>query len=122
MSSWPFAIRDREARDLPWSGLCNQSIHCASPVLEENRWYKLDWATRLSNSAGSGGFIWAALDGAQFAYQPGQNVFDGVSDVLNRVFLFMNYGDVNGPHPGTYLTGLAVWEDWPADASSHPDD
>ena len=90
------------------------------PSLEEGVWYKFEFAAKTSNTQNGGGFVWAALNGKQFAYQAGQNIFDGGDPKLNRIFMTMFYGNAANPGLDTYVTGMELWETWPADASDHP--
>ncbi|MBW2535733.1 MAG: hypothetical protein JRI55_29845 [Deltaproteobacteria bacterium] len=97
--------------DHPWS---------YSEEIFEEVWYKVEFATRLDNSGTKGGFIWAACNGTEYGFWPGQNVYDGGSEMIDRLMLFLSYASVAGPDAGTLITGLKVCEGWPADAAPHP--
>lgn len=89
------------------------------PSLQEDVWYKLEFSTRPSNTA-TGAFAWAALDGQQFAFSTSQNIFDGEPPGWWGLFLTMFYGNHASALPGMLVTGLELWDRWPADASAHP--
>ncbi len=101
----------------PWEYLYPEQ---SGPSLEEGVWYRLEFAARTSNTKNGGGFVWAALNGQQFAYQAGQNIFDGGDPKLNRIFVTMFYGNAANPGLDTYVTDMSLWETWPPDASTHP--
>ena len=102
----------------PWEYLYPAQF---GPLVEEGIWHKFEFAVKASNTQNGGGFVWAALNGQRFAYQEGQNIFDEGDPRLNRIFMTMYYGNNEKPGLDTYVTGMELWETWPADASSpHP--
>jgi len=88
------------------------------PYLEEDVWYKLELAQKPST--GDDGFVWAALNGQQFGFKQGQNIFDGQLARFDRIFLTGGYANTDNPGVGTYITGIELWDRWPSDASPHP--
>ena len=88
------------------------------PHLDEGVWYKVELAMKPSN--GSDGFVWAAINGQQFAFQQGQNIFDGGTPKYDRIFLTGAYANTANPGLDTYITSLELWDRWPSDASAHP--
>lgn len=90
------------------------------PELDEGVWYYLECAAKFANTPGGGGFVWAALNGTQFAYITGQNVFDGQTAQMNRFMPIVNYSNHALGGVSKYYAGLEVWQTWPTDASAHP--
>lgn len=90
-----------------------------SPEIGEDTWYMLEFATRGDNDGAQGGFAWAALDGVEFALYTGQTIFDGGSMQWWGIFMTMFYGNFTGDNAGTLVTGMELWDRFPADAAPH---
>ena len=87
------------------------------PVVQEDVWYTVEFASRPGNTA-SRGLLFLAVNGTVYANTQAQSVGDGEGENWVEMMIFQNYQSDEIAGSQKEITGLQVYNAWPSDASA----